>query len=420
MRCPALSELPPPPPGKLGWPWTEESPRLPDMMENGSSWPLISIVTPSYNQGRFIEGTIRSVLLQGYPNLEYVIIDGSSTDNSVEIIRKYEKWLAHWVSEPDKGQAHAINKGFREVTGEVLAWLNSDDEYCPKAFCFVARHFQGKPNMALLYGDCEMVDDNESIIGRIKGQHGDLTDLLIRDFIPQPSAFFHRQAWEAVGGGLDVSLHFALDYELWIRMMLKGTKLQYVPMSLSRFRWHNASKSRRDLARFGFDQLAILERLYQKQEDERLRKVKPHAYHECFKVIETGYLQGIEEGKDQEDEIVQMLMLWARHLEKHQEDYIQDARLWAESLYRIGHHYCFYGHMEQGRRFFSMALQVNKTAYKALLGWGISCMGVKLYRLYSKMRRTLFRFLLRLNCRFLPSYYNRHTGGILLSKLSKP
>ena len=116
MRCSTLAELPPPPPGKTGWPWTEESPRLADMMHDGQPWPRVSIVTPSYNQAEYIEETIRPVLLQGYPDLEYIVIDGGSTDGSVEIIRTYAPWLTYWVSEPDRGQTYAINKGWMRAT----------------------------------------------------------------------------------------------------------------------------------------------------------------------------------------------------------------------------------------------------------------------------------------------------------------
>ncbi|AFZ27924.1 glycosyl transferase [Cylindrospermum stagnale PCC 7417] len=127
MSCQNLSTLPPSPSGKIDWPWTAETQQLPEKMPDGSEWPKITIVTPNYNYGHFLEETIRSVLLQGYPNLEYIIIDGGSTDNSVEIIKKYEPWLTHWVSEKDKGQASAINKGIELATGKWFNWLNSDD-----------------------------------------------------------------------------------------------------------------------------------------------------------------------------------------------------------------------------------------------------------------------------------------------------
>ena len=117
MRCPTLAELPPPPAGKSGWPWTFETRRLPPTRSDGLAWPRISVVTPSYDQGQFIEETIRSVLLQGHPDIEYVIINRGSADQSVEIIRRYEPWLTYWVSEKDRGQAHAINKGFSRTTG---------------------------------------------------------------------------------------------------------------------------------------------------------------------------------------------------------------------------------------------------------------------------------------------------------------
>src|ERR1700750_2702693 len=126
MRCPSLDELPPPPPGKTGWPWTEAGRSVEDFADH-SHWPRITIITPSYNQGHFLEETMRSVLLQGYPDLEYLVIDGGSTDNSVALIRKYEAWLAYWTSEADRGQAHAINKGLERVTGSLWGWINSDD-----------------------------------------------------------------------------------------------------------------------------------------------------------------------------------------------------------------------------------------------------------------------------------------------------
>src|SRR5947207_6789592 len=138
MTAPRLDDLPAPPSGRKGWPWTEATPKAPEKSTPNFSWPRISIVTPSFNQGQFIEETIRSVLLQGYPNLEYIIIDGGSTDNTVGVIKKYEPWLAYWVSEKDRGQCDAINKGFARATGDIFAWLCSDDVYAPGALRRIA------------------------------------------------------------------------------------------------------------------------------------------------------------------------------------------------------------------------------------------------------------------------------------------
>ena len=153
MRCPNLEELPPSPPGKTGWPWTQGSKTLGNAMPDGNSWPKISIVTPSFNQGKYIEETIRSVLLQGYPDIEYIVIDGGSMDASLDIIKKYERWLTYWVSEPDKGQSHAINKGFAKSSGEIYAYINSDDFYCPSAFGTVAPMFEKMVSLTLLLGN---------------------------------------------------------------------------------------------------------------------------------------------------------------------------------------------------------------------------------------------------------------------------
>ena len=148
-----LKDLPPPPADKSGWPWTEQSQPLPERMPDGSEWPRISIITPSYNYGQFLEETIRSVLLQGYPNLEYIIIDGGSADNSVEIIRKYEPWLQYWISEPDNGQTDAIQKGFSKSTGVVWNWLNSDDILEKNALQHIAKAFKNNPCATLLFGE---------------------------------------------------------------------------------------------------------------------------------------------------------------------------------------------------------------------------------------------------------------------------
>jgi glycosyltransferase involved in cell wall biosynthesis len=158
MKYPKLAELPPPSPGKTGWPWTVETPPLLPDRPDGCPWPRISIVTPSYNQGQFIEETIRSVLLQGYPDLEYIIIDGGSTDNSVEIIAKYEFRLAYWVSEKDRGQSHAINRGFCRSTGCLLGWLNSDDVLLPNALVTVAMAVEIPYEKVLIAGTAEYRD----------------------------------------------------------------------------------------------------------------------------------------------------------------------------------------------------------------------------------------------------------------------
>src|SRR5713226_256092 len=164
MRCPTLIELSPPPPGKTGWPWTEESPQLPDTMPDGRPWPRISIVTPSYNQGQFIEETIRSVLLQGYPSAEYIVIDGGSRDASFKIIKRYEHYIDYWISEKDKGQSDALNRGFARATGEYLTWVNSDDILLPNALYLIAQSIRRAPDRKWLAGNLIWVDENSNVI----------------------------------------------------------------------------------------------------------------------------------------------------------------------------------------------------------------------------------------------------------------
>jgi glycosyltransferase involved in cell wall biosynthesis len=214
MRCPELSELPPPAAPDKGWPWTEESSRV-----RGSDLPRITVITPSYNQSEFIEQTIRSVLLQGYPDLEYIIVDGCSTDGSVEVIRKYEPWLAHWLSEPDSGQSNAINKGFKRATGEVLCWLNSDDYYTAGALQVVGQHLRAGNSFALV-GHCERIPDDESGPVICEGHYWDRLRLLQfwRGYeMHQPAIFWRREVLEKVGL-LDESLHLTMDFDYWARI----------------------------------------------------------------------------------------------------------------------------------------------------------------------------------------------------------
>ena len=244
MSCPSLKELPRCLPGKSGWPWTEESPQLPDAIPDGSPWPKVSVITPSLNQGKFIEETIRSVLLQGYPNLEYIVIDGGSTDGSIEIIKKYEPWLTYWVSEPDQGQCYAINKGFDKSTGEIMAWLNSDDTYISNAIASVARYFMDHPESDMLYGEAWYMDEGGHRLQPCRYTREAIPRqyLLNVDPIVQPATFWRQSLWSAIGQ-LDPSLRWGFDWEFFIRAYLE-TELHYIPEFLANYRLYNDMKSK--------------------------------------------------------------------------------------------------------------------------------------------------------------------------------
>ncbi len=225
MRCPTLAELPAPPADRKGWPWTEAPEPLPGRMPDGTPWPRVSIVTPSYNQGAFLEETIRSVLLQGYPGLEYGIIDGGSTDESVAIIRKYEAWLDFWVSEKDRGQSHAINKGLDKATGEIVGWINSDDFYLPSALSCLATLARQYPQAVGWAGACNMVDREGRHLDRLDVRLGDrefLGDWWHSGVIPQPSCLFSARTWRQVGG-VKETFHYVMDADVMIRLARFGS-----------------------------------------------------------------------------------------------------------------------------------------------------------------------------------------------------
>ncbi len=203
---------------------------------------LVSIVTPSFNQAPYIEETIRSVLAQEYPQIEYLIVDGGSTDGSVDIIRKYADRLAWWVSEADGGQTDAINKGFAQAKGDILAWINSDDTYEAGAVAAAVQYVQAHPKVGMVYGDCNYINASGEVIGKFDAAQTNYR-LLRRGYtrIPQQTMFFRAELWKRLGP-LDPSFYFAMDYDLWTRIAAHA-EIKYIPQTWANFRLHTRGKS---------------------------------------------------------------------------------------------------------------------------------------------------------------------------------
>jgi glycosyltransferase involved in cell wall biosynthesis len=219
-------------------------------MENKNNWPRITVVTPSFNQGKFLEETIQSVLNQNYPNLEYFIVDGGSTDNSVDIIKKYAEKLDWWVSEPDTGQSNALNKGLLRATGEILNWINSDDLFFPDALTNIAKSFITHPEADIFVGDHAWISSAGKII-KYSGPPCRYAISINGFIIPigQQSTFFSKRMFESIGGWVREDLHAIMDADLYYRLFKAGAKLVRVKALVGAIRNHPEAKgcARKDL-----------------------------------------------------------------------------------------------------------------------------------------------------------------------------
>lgn len=211
-------------------------------MQPHSDQPKVSIIMPSFNQGRFLEASIQSVLAQTYPNIEYILVDGGSKDDSLSIINKYQSHFAWRTSEKDKGHADGLNKGFSHATGEILAWLNSDDLYHPEAVEEAVAFLRQNPQVGMVYGDANLIDDEGHFVGKFASRQTDYRRMLRGSVhIPQATAFFRADLWRQVGP-LDLTLFFSFDYDLWVKLA-KVSEIRYLPRLWADFRIHNQGKT---------------------------------------------------------------------------------------------------------------------------------------------------------------------------------
>ena len=260
-----------------------------------ADYPLVSIITPSYNQAPYLEATLRSVLEQKYPNIEYLVVDGASTDGSVEIIRKYADRLSWWVSEKDHGQAEAINKGLRRAKGEFVAWLNSDDLYAQGAISKAVAVLLTNPQFGMVFSDVFSIDANNEVFNTMRYGNWNLLDLMSFHIIGQPGVFMRRSVLERAGY-LDLDYHYLLDHQLWLRMALEAP-IRYIPDFLAAARFHAAAKNVAMAAEFGREAFAIVDWMQSQpdlaalfEEDER--SIRAGAYLLSARYLQDGGQQG--------------------------------------------------------------------------------------------------------------------------------
>lgn len=284
-KCPTLNDLPPPPEGKTGWPWTEQSKPMADTAPDGRPWPKVSIVTPTYNQGGFIEEAIRSVLLQGYPDLEYIVIDGGSTDETVDIIKKYEPWLTYWESQPDRGQSHAINKGLLKSTGSLFNWHNSDDVLAPDSLAVTVAAMVKYPQAGYAHGYRIIIDDKGVVLGDTKHNYGDKEVFLPE--LPtiltklkagcQPGCLMDRQVL-VDAGMVDENLHYIMDVDVLARIAFEKPPV-YVPFPVVYLRVYSAVKSAQWNTQRARERLHVAKKLFERRHlPDSARDVKRQSF----------------------------------------------------------------------------------------------------------------------------------------------
>ncbi|MEJ2596864.1 MAG: glycosyltransferase family 2 protein [Anaerolineales bacterium] len=260
-------------------------------MKEPAPQPLVSIITPSYNQAGYLEATIRSVLAQDYSSLEYLIVDGASQDGSQEIIQRYAGRLAWWVSEPDSGQADAINKGFHHARGEILAWLNSDDVYLPGAVRSALDVLRANPQVGMVFGDAITIDPSGRPLNRLSFGDWGLSELMNFRVICQPAVFMRRSVLEKAGY-LDVSFHYMLDHHLWLRMA-RLAPVQHVPQLWAADRHHPAAKNVTQAAGFGQETLRLVDWMrLQPDLAPRLRADRRHVLGGAYRLNARYLLDG--------------------------------------------------------------------------------------------------------------------------------
>jgi glycosyltransferase involved in cell wall biosynthesis len=243
--------------------------------------PSISIVTPSYNQAEFLERTIKSVVEQEYPRLEYIVQDGNSSDRTREVLERHGKRLKHWEMRADDGQAQAINRGFAHATGEVMGYLNSDDLLLPGSLRYIGRYFEAHPEADAIYGHRVLIDEEDREIGRwVLPRHRD-SILSWADYVPQETLFWRRQAWDVAGGSVNEEFRFAIDWDLLLRMRDAGARIVRVPRFLGAFRVHTSQKTSAQIDLDGADEMARI------RNREHQRKVSPEEVDRAI----SGYLR---------------------------------------------------------------------------------------------------------------------------------